>query len=208
MQLIIISNPEDFFAEHELLLKLFNAGLENFHLRKPDSSIEDYKKYIEIIPEKYHKHIIIHKYINLYNEYNLKGVHFSRDNKHRISEFNQAGIQKSISCHSFDELLNLKGFQYAFLSPVYDSISKENYHSKFSTKEIINFFQKSIISTKVIALGGISSGNIKKVLSMGFDGVAIMGALWNNYINDKNIDKTVSYFIELNRKCQQFVRTY
>ncbi len=208
MELIVISYSQDINSEHELLISLFNAGLENFHLRKPDYSVEDYKKYIEIIPEKYHKNIVVHKYIDLFNEYNLKGVHFSSENKYRINEFNNLQIQKSISCHNFHEILNLRGFSYAFLSPVFDSISKEGYHSNFSSDELTAFFQKKSIPAKVIALGGISSENINKALSLGFDGVAVMGALWNNFKNDNNIAKTTSYFIELKRKCQQFARTY
>lgn len=208
MLLIVISNPEDFKSEHETLLRLFNAGLENFHLRKPDYSIEDYKKYIENIPGKYHKHIVVHKYPGLHTKYNLKGIHFSRDNSNRINEFSRREIQRSISCHSFDEILNLSGFRYAFLSPVYDSISKEGYQGKFKLEDITDFFRNNILNTKVVALGGISSGNIEQVLSAGFDGAAVLGALWNNIGNERNIDKTVNYFIELNKKCQQFVRTY
>jgi len=208
MQLVLISNPENFCCEHKLLQELFNAGLEYFHLRKPDYSIENYIKYIELVPEKYHKHIVVHNYINLYSEYNLKGIHFSGDNKYRINEFEQAGIQKSISAHSFDELLNLQGLNYAFLSPVYNSISKENYKSKFKPEEITKFFRRNIINARVIALGGISSENIEKTLSMGFDGVAVMGSLWNNYFIEKKLDAATRYFIELNKKCQQFVRMY
>lgn len=208
MQLVLISNPENFNGEHKLVQKLFSAGLEYFHLRKPGYSIEDYIKYIEKMPEQYHKKIIVHNFIDLYPEYNLKGIHFSRVNKHRINEFNGAAIQKSISTHSYNELLNLNRFDYAFLSPVYDSISKENYYSKFSPEEITNFFKTNKTDTRVIALGGISSGNIEKTLLMGFDGVAVMGALWNNFFNWKNKDKTIRYFTELNKKCQQFVRMY
>jgi thiamine-phosphate pyrophosphorylase len=208
MLLIIISNPEDFKSEHKILLRLFEAGLENFHLRKPDYSVDDYEKYIEHIPEKYHKNIVVYKYLDLHNKYNLKGIHFSRDNRNRINEFKQYKIQKSISCHSFDDILNLSGFRYACLSPVFDSISKEGYRSKFILEDIAEFFQKNILTTKVVALGGISSGNVEQALSAGFDGAAVMGALWNNIGNERDIDRTVNYFIELNKKCQQFVRTY
>jgi len=208
MQLILISNPENFCCEHELLRKFFNAGLEYFHLRKPGYSIEDYINYIELVPEKYHKNIVVHNYIDLYSEYNLKGIHFSRHNKYRINEFEQAVIQKSISAHSFDELLNLQEFNYAFLSPVYNSISKKNYKSMFNPEEIAKFFKRNILDTRVIALGGISYENTEKTLLIGFDGVAVMGSLWNNYFVEKNIETTVRYFIELNKKCQQFVRMY
>ena len=208
MQLLIISNPQNFAGEQELLLQLFDAGLEYLHIRKPGYSIKEIKKYIELIPEKYHKYLVIHKYIELYADYNVKGIHFNPDHKHLINEFEDVNIQKSMSTHSFNEILNLKGFNYVFLSPVFDSISKHGYRSMFSPEEITEFFKNNALNTKVIALGGISAENIETALSMGFDGAAVMGALWNNYFDKKNTDKTVNYFIELKRKCQQFVRTY
>lgn len=207
MRLIVISHPQDLGSEQGLIARLFDAGMKYFHLRKPDYSVEDYKRYIESVPVKYHKNIIIHKYIDLYSEYNLKGVHFSSDNKNRINEFGDSRIQKSISCHSFEEILNLAGFSYAFLSPVYDSITKEGYNSRFRAKDIKDFFHNNVLTTKVIALGGISLENIDNAMSLGFDGAAVMGALWNNIMN-KDKDSTVNYFIELKRKCRQFVRTY
>ncbi|UCH14282.1 MAG: thiamine phosphate synthase [Bacteroidales bacterium] len=208
MQLVIISNPQDFNNEHILLTELFNAGLEFLHIRKPGYSIKEIKKYIELIPEKFHKNLIVHKYIDLYTDYNLKGIHFSHDNKHLVDEFDEVNIQKSMSTHSLNELNNLEGFDYVFLSPVFNSISKHGYNSMFTPEEITCFFKENPVDTKVIALGGISAENIEAALLMGFDGAAVMGALWNSYFEKRNIDNTINYFIELNRKCQQFVRTY
>ena len=113
-----------------------------------------------------------------------------------------------MSTHSLNELINLKGFNYVFLSPVFDSVSKHGYNSMFSSEEIIDFFKKNPLYTKVIALGGLSMENIDTALLMGFEGAAVMGALWNCYFEKRNIDNTINYFIELNRKCQEFVRTY
>lgn len=208
MQLVIISNPQDFSNEQILLTGLFNAGLEYLHIRKPGYSIKEIKNYIELIPEKYHKYLIVHKYIDLYADYNLKGIHFSHDNKHLVNEFDEVDIQKSMSTHSLNELVNLKEFDYVFLSPVFDSISKHGYKSMFSSEEVTDFFKKNPMDTKVIALGGISMENIETALLMGFNGAAVMGALWNSYFKKRNIGDTINYFIELNRKCQQFVRTY
>ena len=208
MQLVIISNPQDFSDEQILLTGLFNAGLEYLHIRKPGYSTKEIKKYIELIPERYHKNLIVHKYIDLYTAYNLKGIHFSHDNKHLVDEFAEVNIQKSMSTHSLNELINLKGFDYVFLSPVFDSISKHGYKSMFNPEEITDFFKENPVDTKVIALGGISQENIETALLMGFDGAAVMGALWNSYFEKQNIEGTINYFIELNRKCQQFVRTH
>ena len=170
--------------------------------------MKEIKKYIESIPEKYHKNLIIHKYIDLYTDYKLKGIHFSHYNRILVDEFDEVNIQKSMSTHSLNELVNLKKFDYVFLSPVFNSISKHGYNSMFSPEEITDFLKRNPLNTKVIALGGISAENIETALLMGFDGAAVMGALWNIYFEKQNIDNAINYFKELNRKCQQFVRTF
>jgi thiamine-phosphate pyrophosphorylase len=207
MELMIISNPQNFSDEHELLNGLFESGLEYLHIRKPGYSVKDIIKYIELIPEKYHRNLTIHKYIELYADYNLKGIHFTKENRHLLYEFEEINIQKSMSTHSLSELLNLKNLDYVFLSPIFDSISKHGYKRMFTSEELTGFFKKNTLATKVLALGGVTDENIENALSMGFDGVVVMGALWNNYFNKKNINRTINYFIELKRKCQQFVRT-
>ena len=40
-QLFVISPPDFFYAEQELLIELFEAGLEGFHLRKPSVKKEE-----------------------------------------------------------------------------------------------------------------------------------------------------------------------
>ena len=56
----------------------------------------------------------------------------------------------SRSCHSIDELRKCIGLAYATLSPIFDSISKQGYHSAF-TGETLSALDD--IPTPVIALG-------------------------------------------------------
>ncbi len=206
MEIVIISNPQNFTNEHRLLTALFECGLEYLHVRKPGYSRKDISKYIELIPEKYHSKLIIHKYIELYSDYNIKGIHFGKENSHLLYEFEDINIQKSVTTHSLDELVTLKGFDYIFLSPVFDSITKHGYRSMFAPRELNDFFKNNTLDTKVIALGGVTVQNIENALSMGFDGAAVMGALWDTYLDEKNISKTVSYFNVLKDICRNFVR--
>ena len=65
-----------------------------------------------------------------------------------------------------------------FLSPIFQSISKEGYGSGFSLDGLRN--AKGIIDDKVIALGGICPRTITKLKDIPFGGVAVLGALWGN----------------------------
>ena len=69
---------------------------------------------------------------------------------------------------------------YCFLSPIFDSISKEGYKANFDKLELKEFLAKDR-KTKVIALGGLTEENYLEVLELGFDGGAFLGSVWNKY---------------------------
>ena len=217
MKLILISYPTNIDSEHQIITHLFEQGLEYFHLRKPDFSFQNFKQYLRNIPDKYYSRIIIHSHFNLLNDYNLKGVHFNKNNIHLVREYQSMRIHKSISAHSFDELLKLdqapppappqregEHYDYAFLSPVFNSISKPNYKSKFNFEEITQFFKKTTISTDIIALGGMDIDKVELAYKMGFNGVAVSGYIWNNYIIDRNIKTTIELFMNIASRIKNY----
>lgn len=92
--------------------------------------------------------------------------------------FHESGKQ---SCHSFDEVIKIDGkVEYCFLSPIFDSISKEGYQSNFDKLELKEFLRKDR-KIKVIALGGLTEVNYTEILELGFDGGAFLGSVWKKY---------------------------
>ena len=80
----------------------------------------------------------------------------------------------STSVHSIEDFNDLQNdFQYAFLSPVYNSISKPEY--KADDNLIKSIDKRTNFKTKLIALSGISSSNYKQTLLSGFDDAAFLG---------------------------------
>lgn len=202
MELILISYPDNFDGEYELLTKLFEEGLAYFHLRKPDFNRTDLENYINHIPKLFHSRIIIHSHFDLVNHYKLKGIHGSSKTKHLLEMYKKQDLHKSISAHSFQEILKLdNSFEYAFLSPVFDSISKPGYQNKFNLDEVSKWLQTAPLKTKVVALGGITSGNIDLVKDTGFHGAAVLGTVWENYIKHKSISRTIDLYKELKESC-------
>jgi len=93
--------------------------------------------------------------------------------------------------HSLNELENYKErYEYAFLSPIFDSISKEGYKSKFILQEL----KEKIAGKNLVALGGIDESKIETCRELGFSGVAVLGAIWNS----KN---PVEKFKQIKRLC-------
>jgi len=184
MYVILISPPD--YIEHEALLinRMFENNLSLMHLRKPDYDRKSLSVYLSNVNREYHSRIVIHSCYELLNDYNLRGIHITGVDKEQKDSIirgfkNRDNISTSISCHTLDELTgDNKGIDYAFLSPVFDSISKSNYKAGFNHKELAETLEK--IDIDVIALGGCKAEYLQKVKKMGFSGAAFLGAVWNS----------------------------
>ncbi len=177
MKKIIITLPGFIRNEAEYISSLFDAGLEILHLRKPAATKEEYEKLLNTIPQKYHEKIMLHDFFELTEKYNVRGVHINRRNP----EYNGAkNIKVSKSCHSIQELATIDKYDYVFLSPIFDSISKEEYYAAFSHEELLYASQTGLINEKIIALGGIDVNTLPLLAPYNFGGVAVLGAIWKD----------------------------
>jgi len=184
-KLIVFTVPDFFLDEEKIISELFANNLEILHLRKPNFNIENLKKIIEKIPKEFHNRIVIHNHFELLEDFDLKGIHLTEQQKNNFQNLKQHQKNHKIistSCHSIDDIaINKNFYEYVFLSPIFDSISKQNYHSKFSTAELLEAKNQKIIDEKIIALGGINLNNIRTIIDFGFGGVGILGALWSKF---------------------------
>ena len=199
MKLILITTPTYFVEEDQILTTLFEEGLDILHLRKPQTSPVYAERLLTLIPEKYHKRIVVHDNFYLKDEYKLKGIHLNARNP--LVPENYSG-HISASCHSLEEVqVQKKKFDYVFLSPIFDSISKEGYDSAFTPEEIRGAARKGIIDKKVIALGGIDEDTILRAKDLGFGGAALLGGLWGKFDQnfDFNYQELISHFKKLKR---------
>lgn len=172
--IILISNPAPVNDEHEIISQIFEVGLEIFHLRKKEFQENEMRVFIENIPQKYRERIVLHSHYHLVGEYGLKGIHVPAFYAGKVP----AGTL-SVSFHSPEEILESElPFDYGFLSPVFDSISKEGYKSRFIPDELRLFLQDR--KEKIIALGGMDEDKIETVKNLGFSGIALLGAIWQS----------------------------
>ena len=197
MKPIVITHPLLLSNEFEAVNTLFENGLEILHVRKPDFNKEELQQWIKSVDERFHKRMMIHSHLLLFEEMDLKGVHFTSYNRHLIDKYKDFNCKKSTSTHSIDELNQWSEYvDYAFLSPVFESISKKGYQPTMAIDNIQAFLNTNRKSS-VIALGGIDSHNADKVKEIGFDGLAILGSLWSEFEKDHNINELIRRYNEI-----------
>ena len=199
MKLIVITTPTFFIEEDKILTTLFEEGLDYLHLRKPDTAPMFSERLLTLIPEQYRKRIVTHDHFYLKEEFNLMGIHLNHRNPNPPENYRG---HISCSCHSLEEVKSRKSpCNYVFMSPIFDSISKQNYLSTYSAEEIRQASKDGIIDKKVIALGGIDAGNIPLIKDYGLGGAAILGDLWNRFDTRINRDykELIEHFRELKK---------
>lgn len=197
MKIIVISSEKFSEGEDKAFNLLFEAGLETLHLRKPGAGEMQYDILLQKIDPKYYSRVVLHDHFLLAEKYNLKGVHLNRRNPgHSGSKH----LSVSRSCHTIEELESYKQYDYLFLSPIFNSISKSGYVSNFSEKDLSDAFSRRLIDSHVVALGGIDDSNIEKTASYGFGGVAVLGAVWQDFDIDHDFIQLMDRFQNLRMK--------
>lgn len=175
MLTIAITQPYAVDGEDVIIRHLLANGFDIVHLRKPEADIDYCRELLGRLTPSERACVVVHDYYALYEEYALRGVHLNRN----ISSYplRYRGT-RTRSCHSFEEIVKYKEeFDYLFLSPIFDSISKIGYRSNFSCNELLEASINGIIDNKVVALGGVTPDKISYLKSLHFGGVAMMGAI-------------------------------
>ncbi|UWY29826.1 thiamine phosphate synthase [Flavobacterium sp. TR2] len=181
--MIVITNPFFIKDEIQILHSLLEEGLSLLHIRKPDFSEAEMAQFIHQIKLEFRNKLVLHNHYDLAEDFGINRFHLSEKERDVLNQFHARFSKRckflSTSTHSIEDFNSLENeFDYAFLSPVFKSISKENYQPKTDLFEALKL--RKNYTTKVIALGGIDSQNIQKSLENGFNDVALLGSIWNN----------------------------
>jgi thiamine-phosphate pyrophosphorylase len=203
--MIVITNPIPIANEIDTIHSLFESGLELLHVRKPDFSAAEMRSFLSEIKSDLKEQLVLNSHHHLASAFDINRLHFSESERKKtvllfgkssFETYKTKGFHLSTSVHNIEDFNALDNtFEYAFLSPIFPSISKENYSSKTDLFETIK--NRTNYTTKLIALGGIESKKIKQTLENGFDSIALLGTIWNqnNPIeNFKSCQKIVQSF--------------
>lgn len=178
-RLAVITTPENLPREEEALRLLGDTdGVYSLHLRKPGQSVEQLRQLLLRLPQNTLQKIRLHSHFELCSEFSLQGVHLNR----LCPTPPQDATSVSASCHSIEEVRQKKtDRRFVFLSPIFNSISKQNYQSAFTEEELRQAARNGIIDQNVFALGGVEAQNIALLKEMGFGGAGMIGGIWRDY---------------------------
>ena len=171
--LLLITPPIQVKDEATILrqIALFDTCI--IHVRKPNFSIEQMKKWLEQFPSEATQKMMLHQHHQLQNEFNLKGIHFKESHKNSGVPFlKDTRLIHSAAYHNVQDAIKQDHYHYSMLSPVFDSISKSNLKGKH--------FQIQKSNKPIIALGGIGEQNLKTACDLGFQGIAVLGSVWQH----------------------------
>jgi thiamine-phosphate pyrophosphorylase len=206
MKLIVISNSGILENEPAIVTKLFEAGLETFHLRKHKTSTKKTKDFINAIPKHFHNRIIIHSHHNLARLFNLKGIHLTKTHKKRklrtwimlkLIKLKNPAIIISTSYDNIGKLFEQQEsykYNYVFLSPIFESITSK-FQGGYTTHSLKSALSKS--EYKVIARGGVDINAIEKAHEIGFEGLAFYNSIWKRKDPVAEFNAIVEKFQEL-----------
>ncbi|WP_299764227.1 thiamine phosphate synthase [uncultured Dokdonia sp.] len=179
--ILLISPEQTSNTEIKTLHQLFEAGLEHFHFRKPNASLDQHRAYLDQVDPQYYQYMMTHNFHHeLTAEFPLKGIHLE-ERKWRVqgdqlesyvTSFTDKEFVVSSSYHEPEDLAAQSvAFAYHLLSPVFSAISKSDMKGRgFDVRDIPKF---------IAGMGGINAQTTPEAVKLGFKGVGALGGVWN-----------------------------
>jgi thiamine-phosphate pyrophosphorylase len=174
---MVITAPGEVSEEADSIMQLIEAGAR-IHVRKPEMNEPLLAKWIQQFPKEVYHQFHLHAFPELANKMGLRGIHL-KDGQKLPTHIQWNGVL-SKACHRLADVHQetTSDVDYLFLSSVFDSISKKGYKATFDLTELAQLLKNDNRKTEVMALGGVELENIQQVKQLGFDGVALLGAIW------------------------------
>jgi thiamine-phosphate pyrophosphorylase len=187
--LAVITLPEFFPGEAEILEGMLEAGLEKLHVRKPGVLEGDKVELLERLAPRWASRLVLHGMPELACQYGIPQIHGAvelMDEKGRsgggllVGASHGGGLVAgwpavSTSVHSWKEFEALPaGLAYAFISPLFDSISKRGYRANMA----LLGQPEGSLPCMPVGLGGIGADTIGEMISKKWKGAAVLGWVW------------------------------
>ncbi len=173
---LILFTSEAFFEKESIILNEMLGMDPDFrlHFRKPNTSLEDQIKLLSAIQPEFLHRITVHQHQEALSLQFAVNCH---QKEHERLEQKLMNKLVSSSFHHVPTPIEIAPYAYFFCSPVFSSISKQNYSPTFSW-DITN--ENETFKHKAVALGGISMETLQASQQKGFRAIALMGSVWQN----------------------------
>lgn len=178
--IMLLSPEQPIRDESAIVMTLFKRGLSLFHIRKYRFTDTEMMAYVNNIDHFYRKQLVLHSHFHLANELGIERLHIREDDRkqHKQEAF-ITGFTLSTSVHAISTFNTLDAiWDYAFLSPVFPSISKKGYGITHTVLD--DLCRRCNSDVRLVGLGGINELNYTEVFTAGADAIALLGAVWNS----------------------------
>ena len=199
MKLILLTSPNFFIEEDKILTTLFEEGLDQLHLRKPDSEPVYCERLLSLIPSEYHSRIITYEHFYLRDEFDLMGIHLSNDTITPPTDYH-GNITRT--AYTLEQIKEYKqNSLYVCMDCVYPSVSEPNQKQLYTLDEMRDAVRQGVIDRKVMASGGVKLENLQEIKELGFGGAVVRGDLWNRFDIHSGFDykMLISHFRNMRR---------
>jgi thiamine-phosphate pyrophosphorylase len=183
MKLVLISPPGEQGYEITTVQALLSAGLERYHLRKPGWDVSQVAAWLGALPTRWHGRIYLHSHHPLADCIRVGGIHFPDGGAE--PSVAPPGCATSRSCHDVATVKAALGrYDSLLFGPVFPSLSKPGHGPAAESvlcelRDVLSARGTAEKRTKVFAIGGIAAQRLDACAAMGFDGAAILGAVWS-----------------------------
>ena len=173
MKILLMTTPNFFIEEHQIVTALFDEGLESLHLRKPGSQPVFSERLLSLIPETYRRRIVVHDHFYLKDEFNLKGIHLSPRNPQPPDGYKG---HVSCSCYRPEDIRGLKrNMDYVLFS------IRQTPEDSLPIGMIRELVDEGTIDKKVYLQGFVCDEDIPVLRHAGVEGVVVQNAIWNDF---------------------------
>lgn len=153
MHIALITSPNTVSGESVLCNKLCAAGLTRLHLRKPSWTRGDATRFLTQLEPKTLQTVVLHSWHELTADFAVKGIHYTESARPAPPLSSDSQLTVSTAFHDLKQLQVEWGqLSYAFLSPIFDSISKDEYKAAFDTDSL--HADVACCNIPLFALGG------------------------------------------------------
>lgn len=184
MKIVVVSPPDEHADEQRWVSDLLAAGLERYHVRKPGWSAERTADFVASLPSPLHGRLVLHAHPGLAQRFDLLGLH-ARDGLDEAAA-RPGTCFRSRACHDPAAVERALGNHSAvFFGPVFASLSKPGYGPapEATLRVLARILARRDCrraATEVLAIGGVTAEGLARCKDLGFDGAAVLGAVWDS----------------------------
>jgi thiamine-phosphate pyrophosphorylase len=176
MQIVVISPEAEDHREVRAIEGFLAAGLERYHVRKPTWTSAALESWLVRLPREWSARIVVHGHAPLATR-----LGFASHDRDEPGDPAVRGISRS--CHSISSLLgHLPHYRALLFGPLFPSLTKPGYRpaGDFPWDGLkAALAGRSPGDARVLAVGGITPAGLARCRDLGFDGAALLGAVWN-----------------------------